>query len=127
MSLQGQFHLGGGGGSGKVRMNNIVVEKKLDAASPILMKYCASGQHFAKGRIICRKAGSEALEYMIITLKKIMVTEIETEADVDFEIINETVTFNFAEVQVEYTPQTDDGSGGACRGFGWNIEQNCEL
>ena len=127
MSQSGTFHKGGGGGAGKVSINDIDITKGADTASVNLMLYCAKGNHFKEGKLICRKSGGEQIEYMVISMKKIMVTKILTGGMPGKDQLTETVTLNFAEVEVEYTEQMDDGSGGAAVGFGWNIEQNVEL
>ena len=127
MSQSGTFHEGGGGGAGKVSIQDIVITKNVDSASANLMLYCAKGNHFEEGKLVCRKAGGEQLEYLVITMKKIMVTNISTGGDPAADQLTETVTLNFAEVAVEYTEQMEDGTGGAAVTFGWNIEQNVEV
>lgn len=127
MSQTGSFHEGGGGGAGKVNMQDVSITKYVDAASANLMLYCAKGNHFDEGKIVCRKAGGEQIEYFVINMKKIMVTNVSTEGKPDNDRLTETVSLNFAEVSVDYVEQTDDGSGAAAVTFGWNIEQNVEL
>lgn len=126
MSQSGTFHEGGGGGAGKVNIQDISITKNVDTASVNLMLYCAKGNHFEEGKLICRKSGGEQVEYLVISMKKIMVTNISTGGTPGEDTLTETVTLNFAEVSVEYIEQMDDGSGGATVGFGWNIEQNVE-
>ena len=118
---------GGGGGSGKVTINDIKISKNVDTASANLMLYCAKGNHFGEGKLVCRKAGGEQLEYMVITMKKIMVTDISTGGNPGSDQLTEDIVLNFAEVAVEYTEQMEDGTGGAAVTFGWNVEQNVEM
>lgn len=127
MSQTGSSHLGGGAGSGKVDIQDISVTKYVDTASANLMLYCAKGNHFEEGKLVCRKAGGEQLEYLVINMKKIMVTNFSTGGSAGEDRLTETVVLNFAEVSVEYCEQMEDGSGAAAVAFGWNIEQNIEL
>ncbi|HIE39900.1 MAG TPA: type VI secretion system tube protein Hcp [Thiomicrorhabdus sp.] len=126
MSQTGSSHLGGGAGAGKVSIKDVVITKYVDSSTPNMMLYCAKGNHFTEGKIVCRKAGGEQLEYLVIKMKKIMVSDVSLGGASDDDRLIETVTLNFAEVSVDYVEQTDDGSGSAAVAFGWNIEQNKE-
>lgn len=127
MSQSGTFHEGGGGGAGKVRIQDLNITKNVDTATANLMLYCATGKHFGEGKLVCRKAGGEQLEYLVIKMKKIMVTNTSTGGTPGEDQLTENITLNFAEVAVEYTEQMEDGTGGAAVTFGWNIEQNVEM
>lgn len=127
MSQSGTFHEGGGGGAGKVSIQDISITKYVDNASPNLMLYCAKGNHFEEGTIVCRKAGGEQIEYLTITMKKIMVTSVSTGGSPGEDRLTENITLNFGEVLVEYSKQKEDGTGEAGPEFGWNIEQNVQL
>lgn len=127
MNQTGSSHLGGGAGAGKVDIQDISITKYVDTSSANLMLYCAKGNHFEEGKLICRKAGGEQLEYLIISMKKIMVSNVSLGGSPGEDRLTETVSLNFAEVSVEYVEQMDDGSGAAAVAFGWNIEKNTEL
>lgn len=126
MNQSGSAHTGGGSGAGKVNIDDLTITKYVDSASANFMLYCAKGNHFDEGTLVCRKAGGEQLEYIVLKMKKIMVTNIQTGGGASDERLQETITLSFAEVSVDYVEQTDDGSGGAAIAFGWNIEQNIE-
>jgi type VI secretion system secreted protein Hcp len=111
MSQSGTMHTGGGGGGGKVNVQDLSVTKYLDKASPVLMKYCSSGLQFAEGILTVRKAGGkEPLEYLIITMKDIIVTSVSTGGSGGEDRLTENVALNFAGVKVEYQPQKPDGT-----------------
>jgi hypothetical protein len=48
---------GAGAGVGKVAIQNIVVHKNVDIASPPLIRHCAQGDRIASGTVSVRKAG----------------------------------------------------------------------
>lgn len=60
MMQSGSMHQGGGGGAGKVSMQNLNLNKALDKASPNLMMACSSGKHYPEATLTVRKAGGTA-------------------------------------------------------------------
>ena len=60
---QGTFAKGGGGGAGKVYMQDLHFSMRANKASPKVMLACASGQHIPKVELICRKAGGKQEEH----------------------------------------------------------------
>jgi type VI secretion system secreted protein Hcp len=125
MQNSGTFHHGSGGGAGKVSVQDITVTKFIDAASPNIMQFCANGKHFAKGKIIVRKAGGDsALEYLTIEMDNVLVTHYATGASSGQERLTENVSLNFAKVKVEYATQNDKGGKGTPHAFSWDIAKN---
>ncbi len=124
MSQAGSFHAGGGGGAGKANFQDISCTKYVDKSSPVLMQYCANGDHFAKAKIVCRKAGKTPLEYLTIKMDKVLITSVSTGGSGGEDRLTENVTLNFAEVEVYYIEQTDEGGEGAKPEFKWNIRSN---
>ena len=64
MSQSGTTHMGGGGGSGKVAVQDMSITKYVDSATNALMKACCDGTHYPEAMLTVRKAGKEALEYI---------------------------------------------------------------
>jgi type VI secretion system secreted protein Hcp len=126
MSQSGSFHVGGGGGAGKANFQDISVTKWVDTASPILMIYCANGDHFDSGKLTVRKAGKKPLEYIIIEMTKVMVTSVSTGGSGGEDKLTENVSLNFAKVSVKYKEQKPDGSAGAEKVFQWDIAANVD-
>lgn len=126
MSQSGTFHAGGGGGAGKVNIQDISITKYVDKASGPLMKACCTGDHIANATLTVRKAGKKALEYLIIRMSKVMVTSISTGGSGGEDRLTENVTLNFAAYEMDYSEQKDDGSGEAAATITWDIEANVE-
>lgn len=124
MTQSGSFHVGGGGGAGKVNVQDISVTKYLDAATPNLMQACASGQHFDKATLTVRKAGGEQEEYLFIIMEKVLVSSISTGGSGGEDRLTENVTLNFAKVETKYMTQEDAGGLAGEIRFGWDIEAN---
>ena len=124
MSQSGSFHVGGGGGAGKVNVQDISLTKWVDLASPLMMLYTSNGDHIPKAVLTVRKAGKDPLEYIIITLEKVMVTSVSTGGSGGEDRLTENITLNFAKCHVKYTEQTDTGAEGTVKEYGWDIEKN---
>ncbi|MGQ7862390.1 Hcp family type VI secretion system effector [Pseudomonas sp. 32A] len=129
LSQEGSMHTGTGGGAGKVSIANLNLKKALDKSSPNLMMACASGKHYPEARLVVRKAGGpSAVEYLIITLKEVLVCGYDIRTEDDSEQLQENIALNFASVEVSYQAQKADGAkeGGPVK-FGWNIRQNVKI
>ena len=126
-SQSGTFHVGGGGGAGKANFQDISVTKWIDKSSPDLMLYCSNGDHFPSAKLTVRKAGKEPLEYLVIHMKKVLVTSVSTGGSGGEDRLTENVTLNFAQVMVNYVEQTPEGTEGAKPEFKWDIAANAPL
>ncbi len=91
------------------------------------MLYCCNGKHFKKAELIIRKAGEKPLEYLRIIMRNGLVSSVSHGGKADNDRLTEHITLNFAEFNVEYVPQRDDGYGNAAIDIGWNIAANCSV
>lgn len=124
MSQSGTFHTGGGGGAGKANFQDLSVTKWVDLASPLLQLYVANGDHFANATLTVRKAGKTPLEYIVMKMKKVLVTSVSTGGSGGEDRLTENISLNFAEVAYTYTEQKADGSKGKNKEFKWDIPGN---
>jgi len=124
MSQSGSMHVAGGGGAGKVAVQDLTITKYVDRANPNLMQKCCTGEHYKGATLTIRKAGADPLEYLVITMTDLLVTSVSTSGSGGEDRLVETITLNFAEFQQVYTPQTKDGSGGAAVDVAFHIAQN---
>jgi type VI secretion system secreted protein Hcp len=127
MSQSGSMHMGSGGGAGKVSVQDLSFTKYVDKGSPNLVLHCCNGKHFDEALLTVRKAGDKPLEYLKITMKKVLISAVSTGGSGGEDRLTENVTLNFAEFKVEYTPQKPDGSGDAAVEVGWNIAENVKV
>lgn len=124
LSQSGSFHMGGGGGAGKANFQDISCTKWIDKSSPVLMLYCANGDHFESAKLVVRKAGKTPLEYLTITMKQVMITSVSTGGSGGEDKLTENISLNFAEVHVDYIEQKATGEEGEKPSFKWNIAKN---
>jgi type VI secretion system secreted protein Hcp len=114
MSQQGTTHHGTGGGAGKVDVQDLSFTHRVDSASPGLVAACCTGKHFEEATLTMRKAGEKPLDYLIIKLKDIIVTNVSQQGGGGDEIM-ENFALNFASFEIAYQPQDNKGAkkGGA--------------
>ena len=125
MSQSGTTHMGGGGGSGKVSVNDISLTKYVDASTNALMFGCCKGTHFDQAVLVVRKAGGSPLEYIKLTMKEVIVSQLSTGGSGSEDRLTENLTLNFAEFKFEYQTQgTKGGKEGGARIAAWNIAEN---
>ena len=123
VSNEGSFHSGGGAGVGTARFDNMSIDKVLDSASPILMKYCSTGDHFTTGILECWKMGGTPIKYYEITLTNVLITGYSNNGYTG-QVPSEQILLNFQEFKCEYREQKDDGTASAGVTFNWDISKN---
>lgn len=114
-----------GGQSTKVDVHHIEVNKVCDKASVMLYQCCVTGKHIRDGVITCRKNdGDQKVEYLIVTLKDIMVSKVEWQGNGDEQALKEVVWLSFAEFFLDYKVQTETGTAApGANTFGFNIQK----
>jgi type VI secretion system secreted protein Hcp len=121
----GTMHSGGGGGAGKVSVQDIHFTKNVDKASPKLFLSCANGEHIKKAVFVARKAGKEQQEYMKITLSDLLVSSHQMGGSSGDRIVPvDQFSLNFAKIEIEYKEQKEDGSLGGIVKTGYDLKQN---
>lgn len=128
MSQSGTTHLGGGSGSGKVNVQDIVFSKYVDKSTPAILKHCCNGKHIDNGKLVVRKAGGDTqVEYLVIEMNDIIISSYQTGGASDgLDRVQETIGLNFGKVKSTYTEQMKDGAAGPAATHGWDIPGNKE-
>ena len=127
LSQSGTTHMGGGGGAGKVNVQDLSITKWIDKASPNLLKYCCSGKHFKEALLTVRKAGDKPLEYIKIKMEEMIISSVSTGGSGGEDRLTENCTLNFAKVGFEFQPQKDTGEkDGGSIPMTWNMKENKE-
>jgi type VI secretion system secreted protein Hcp len=124
VSQTGSMSHGGGGGAGKANFSDLNFMHALDKASPVLMKSCAMGDHFADATLVSRKAGKGQQDYLIIKMKEVFVTSVQPSGSSEHPM--ESVSLTFSHVDLEYKPQKADGTLEAGVHFIYDIKKNLD-
>ena len=121
----GTFSTGGGGGSGKVSMQDFHFTMRVNKATPKLIQACATGHHIKKATLTCRKSGKTPQEYLKIVFTDLLVSSYQTGGAGQEETIpEEQISLNFAKIEYEYREQKADGSLGGAVKAGYDLKRN---
>jgi type VI secretion system secreted protein Hcp len=96
---------------------------RLDRASPLLLKACATGQHLKDATITRRKSGKDQQEFLVIKMNDVIITSVQNSDSEGGDAV-ESVSLAFAKVDVEYRPQKADGSLDAGIHFKYDLKTN---
>jgi len=124
MTQTGTRHHGGGGGTGKVSVQDMSITKRLDKSTPELMLKCCNGKHYDKAELTVSKAGEDKLDYYKITMHNVLISSVSTGGSPGDEVVHENLSLNFEKFEVEYKEQDDKGKGKAPVKTGWDIAAN---
>jgi len=123
----------GGGGKGRVKLDDLTIMKKVDKASPKLFQACCSGEPVKKVVLTGRKAGKDQQDYLKITMTDCVVSLFENvrsdealhgKVNPDQWEQVERISFNFATIDYSYKEQKADGTlSGEIKGS-WNATKN---
>lgn len=123
----GSMAHGGGGGSGKVSMQDFHFTMRNGKSSPELMLACAEGRHIKEATLVCRKAGTEQQEYLKIKFSDLLISSFQTGGSSGDIVPVDQVSFNYAKVEYEYKPQDEKGKIGSPVKAGWDLKKNVKV
>lgn len=126
-SQQGSHAADGGGGAGKIDMQDFYFLMKNNKSSPKLFLACANGEHIKSAVLVCRKAGKTQQEFLKYTFSDLLVSSYSTAGSNNDVIPLDKIGFNFSKIEVEYKPQQADGTLGAGIKAGWNLKTNVKV
>ena len=107
---------GGGCGAGKVKIQDLMFTSKISKASPDLFLSTANGKHFPKATLTMVNAAG-GTDIIVITLSDVIISSYQVGSSGESPM--ESVSLNFAKIEIEYKPQ----SGGSVKA-GWDVKAN---
>jgi type VI secretion system secreted protein Hcp len=116
-----------GGGSAKSDCKDLIVTKLIDKATPILFLHSALGTPIPEAVLTVRKAGGQALDYLVVTLKDVIVTNVATGGKSEDERVREEISLSYAKITIQYKAQNADGTAGATIVKAYDLESNIEV
>jgi type VI secretion system secreted protein Hcp len=122
VSNTGTASTGGGMGAGKASFQDFSFMMLMNKATPKLMTACATGEHIADATLSCRKAGGKQQDYMVYKFYDLLISSYQTSAS--SETPTESISFNFAKMEMLYKVQ--DAKGELTNGpeFKYNVKKN---
>jgi len=126
VETQGGSHsAGGGGGAGKVVMQDFNFTMHTNKASAKLFLACANGEHIKSAILTCRKAGKEQQEYLKWTFSDLLVSSYQTGGSDQGGVLPvDQISLNFTKVEIGYKPQKADGTLDAENKSGYDLKKN---
>lgn len=119
----GSWAASGGGGSGKVNMQDFHFVMHVNKASPKLFLACATGEHIRSAKLTCRKAGKTQQEFLKVTFTDLLVSSYQTGGSGSSDVIpTDQISLNFAKIEFDYAEQKADGSLGASVKTGYDLK-----
>lgn len=121
----GTMAYGGGGGAGKVSLQDFHFTKRCDKATPDLFLACSNGKHIPKAELKVRKAGGEQSIYFKATFEDVLVSSQTVSGQGSGDSIpTETISFNFSKLTMHYAGQDAKGKVGAFVSKFWDLKKN---
>ena len=105
-------------GSGKQSVQDFSISKTVDRASPKLMLACATGEHFKKAVLYCRKAGKEQSDFLAITLNDCLISSFAPGGHSSgypmdqFSLNFASIQFNYIKLHTQASIENPDRAGG---------------
>ena len=115
---------GGGGGAGKVSIQDLAITKFVDAATPGLLLSCASGKRIKTAMLSIRSNRDRPFDAVRIKMEDVGVSSVVVTGAAAESRPTESVNLSFTRVLLEYTGQKPDGTGGVPIAFGWDVKTN---
>lgn len=124
-SQTGTMAYGGGGGAGKVSMQDFHFTMRVCKGSPKLIEACASGEHFSNAQLIARKAGKTQQKFLKLKFSDLLVSSYQTGGTGHGDPVPvDQISLNYAKIEYEYAPQDSKGSLTGSVRAGWDLKKN---
>ena len=114
----------GGAGAGKAKFGEFEITKGVDQASAPLFLACCAGAHYPTVYLAARKSGGSNLVYLQYCFRQVFVTKIDWSGGGGEEAPEETVTFKYGAMGIQYIRQKPDGTGDKPISGEWSVVTN---
>ncbi len=125
----GAHSAAGGGGAGRVSMQDFHFTAKVSVASPKLMLACATGQHIKDAVMSERRAGEQkegSAVFLTYSFQGVVITSVQEAGNRD-DIPLDSVSFAFQKIDIMYKAQTPAGGVGEAVEFAWDLAANKKI
>jgi len=118
-SQSGVSQAGTGRATGKVTVQDFTFTKHVDISSPKLVEYCATGNQISSATLYARRTGlvgGGLTPYLNVVFTNLIISSYQTSgSNGDSGLPAEHISFNFAKIEYQYTPQDAGASLGTLR------------
>jgi type VI secretion system secreted protein Hcp len=117
-----------GAGAGKANLSSLAITKQPDKATTRLQQASALGTHIRS--VVFEFVNPTKHEVYQVTMSDVLVSSFHVSGgDQGGERPTESLSLNFAKMEVQYTPQKSDGTLGPSRSVeaGWDLKANTKI
>lgn len=97
---------GGVRNAGRVNIEDFVITKAVDKASPSMMQHCCKGTYFPSMEVEVMNANGDRNKLIKYTLENVYISSFRTDHH-EGQIPHEVVAFSFGKIKTEFTPVVD--------------------
>ena len=127
-SNAGSSAIGSGAGSGKFSGQDFHFTMEYGISSPKLFGACATGEHIGDAMLHIRKAGGDQQVFVEWKFTDILISSYSTGGSGHGNPLpTDQVSFNYTKLEMEYKPQTKDGTLGAGIKFGYDLKKGTKV
>lgn len=121
LSNAGSTKVGGGGGAGKVNVQDLSFTSSVNKATPELIRLASKGEHFKTATLSVRKAGGKLEDYLAIELENTLVSSYQVSGHGGGHgQPTESISLNFTKIKYDYNSQQAVGIASPVT-FSWAI------
>jgi type VI secretion system secreted protein Hcp len=114
---------GSGGRSGKTTVQDVSIVKDKDSASPKLKEFAFLGKHVPWVEVAFVTSGTERHKTESYKLTDVIISSYNTSNTGDGGGAHESLTFNKAKIEFEFTEMQKDGTPKATARFGYDLSK----
>ncbi len=111
---------------GKPKVSDFLVSKRVDSASPNLLKACLTVKHISEVVLTQRRNGAGKLNFLTIALQDVLISSLNDAGD-GAPFPTENVAFVFTKVIYEYVPLKPNGTPDTPIVLKWDVKANKEF
>jgi type VI secretion system secreted protein Hcp len=108
----------GGGGTGRVTMEDFTFTTPVTRASPKLFQATVERRRIKTALLTVRRSGGQQQDFLKVTMSDVQISHWNQAAGAEAPM--DQVTMNFGKVQIAYTGQRPDGTPGETVSAGWD-------
>lgn len=110
----------GGGGTGRVTMEDFSFTTPATRASPKLFLACVERRRIKTALLTIRRSGGQQQDFLKVTMNDVQISGWKQAADAELPM--DQVSMNFGKVQIAFTGQRPDGTPGDTVSAGWDAK-----
>jgi len=114
----------GGGGAGKVQLQDFHFTMNTSKASPTLFLACAQGKHIDEAILTARATDNDQVEYMKFKMEDVLVTSYQAGGSANADLPMDQISLNYAKIEFSWTTRDAKGRAGETTTEFWDLRES---